>query len=76
MSVVIDVKIIMPTNEFEYGGVIYWNEDKLICRMIGSEKEALKLYNKINNSCKNDLKYRFIGKYKPDIHGDNVRREW
>lgn len=76
MSVVIDVKIMMPTNEFEYGGVIYWNEDKLICRMIGSEKEALKLYNKIHNSCKNDLKYRFIGKYKPDIHGDNIRREW
>ena len=76
MSVVIDVKIIMPTNDFEYGGVIYWNEDKLICRIIGSEKEALKLYNKIHKSCEKGLKYRFIGLYKPDIHDDNIRREW
>ena len=76
MAVVSNVEIIMSTNDFEYGGVIYLNENKLICRMVGSERDALQLYNRIKESYNNDLKYKFIGKFKPDIHGDNVRREW
>ena len=50
------------------------NQNKLICRMVGSERDAVKLFTKIKEPHNNDLKYKFIGKFKPDIHGDNVER--